>query len=121
MHIPRGELHFPSNPSQPQAPKEAWGQQHVFRFEIIFAGGIFYNNDQVNEFVSNIYGTTEKTSHSIKSSSTTTSVKNNEIQTSNMTAMENNINQNYIYPFRYMQSSINPSLLNHFICHCITI
>ena len=56
-----------------------------------------FNSDPVNEYVTKMYGTSEKTEHE-----TQPPVNNDEA------------NQNYMSPFRYMQSSVNPLLLREY-------
>ncbi|CAF1241556.1 unnamed protein product [Rotaria sordida] len=65
-----------------------------------------------NEHVSNIYGTSKKKSRSIKSS--TLSTKHHESQISNDTNTVDITNSDYISPFRYAQSTINPLLLREY-------
>ncbi|CAF1063614.1 unnamed protein product [Adineta steineri] len=69
-----------------------------------------FNNEQVNEYVSNIYGTCEKTSQSIRSTAT----PHHEPEPSNQINTVNPTEQDFISPFRYMQSSINPLLLREY-------
>jgi hypothetical protein len=62
------------------------------------------NTDQVNEYVANIYGTSEKTFES------------NESEHNNTEQFNNNagVNENFPAAFRYMQSSVNPMLLREY-------
>ncbi|CAF2716739.1 unnamed protein product [Rotaria sp. Silwood2] len=72
-----------------------------------------FHNQQINEYESNIYGKSGKISQTIKSP--TPSTNHHETQTSNKS---NNVDvtttQDYISPFRYMQSSVNPLLLREY-------
>ena len=73
------------------------------------------NNERVNEYVSNIYGTSEKKSRSPKSSSSSSSSHNHhETETTNTTNNVNVQNQDFVLPLQYMQSSINPLLLREY-------
>ena len=65
------------------------------------------NNEQVDEYVSSIYGSSEKAASSIKSS---TSHQHTQANVPEPTMQ----NQEFISPFRYMQSSINPLLLHEY-------
>ncbi|CAF1041732.1 unnamed protein product [Adineta ricciae] len=65
------------------------------------------NNEQVDEYVSSIYGSSEKAASSIKSS---TSHQHTQANAPESTLQ----NQEFISPFRYMQSSINPLLLQEY-------
>jgi hypothetical protein len=65
------------------------------------------SNEQVNEYTSNIYGSSEQPSQSSPSTS-------HEIQPSNDPNTTAAIDDDYISPFRYMQSSINPVLFREY-------
>ncbi|CAF1215279.1 unnamed protein product [Rotaria sp. Silwood1] len=65
-----------------------------------------------NEHVSNNYGTSGKISQTIKSP--TLSTKPDATQISNNPKTSDIINQDFISPFRYMQSSVNPLLLREY-------
>ncbi len=61
-----------------------------------------YNNEQANDYVSGVYGT---------SRSITTPTNHQETQRVNTVALSD---QDFISPFRYMQSSMNPLLLREY-------
>jgi hypothetical protein len=66
------------------------------------------NTAQVDEYVSNIYGTPEKTSQP------SSAINHQETPSSNNTDPMAVTNPNYISAFRYMQSSVNPLLLREY-------
>ncbi len=67
------------------------------------------NNEQVDEYVSNVYGTPEKTSRP------SSPINHQESQQSSTNTNKNiAIQQDYLSPFRYMQSSVNPLLFREY-------
>ncbi len=62
------------------------------------------NNEQVNEYVSNLYRTSQPSSP----------INHHESQPANNTDMTTVVDQDYMSPFRYMQSSVNPLLLREY-------
>lgn len=67
-------------------------------------------NDKVNEYVSNIYGSSERSAPSVRSSS---SHRQQPDPSANPAPAATDA-QAFISPFRYMQSSVNPLLLREY-------
>lgn len=74
-----------------------------------------FKNVQVDEYVSSIYGSSEKGAPSIKSSSSHQQQQQQQQQATPTTNPQPTAEeQAFISPFRYMQSSVNPLLLREY-------
>lgn len=71
-----------------------------------------FNNEKVNDYVSNVYGLYEKRTQKAKSPSLSSNHQSTNLP-DNMAQLSLE-DQEFISPFRYMQSSINPSLLREY-------
>ncbi|CAF2077689.1 unnamed protein product [Rotaria magnacalcarata] len=71
------------------------------------------NNEQVNEYVTNIYGTSKHELQSVKSPAPSTNNREAQAFQTN-THPVTPTNEEFISPFRYMQSSVNPLLIREY-------